>query len=77
MPPTTVPVEHCSILTCPNCRHEERSEMPDDACVFFHECAGCDVRLKPLPGDCCVFCSYGAVPCLPKQGAGAGGGCCP
>ena len=23
--------------------------------------------LKPKPGDCCVFCSYGTVPCPPIQ----------
>jgi hypothetical protein len=22
---------------------------------------------KPKPGDCCVFCSYGSVPCPPMQ----------
>jgi hypothetical protein len=35
--------------------------------VYFHECNGCGARLKPLPGDCCVFCSYGTVPCPPIQ----------
>ncbi|HEY7997903.1 MAG TPA: GDCCVxC domain-containing (seleno)protein, partial [Pseudolabrys sp.] len=28
---------------------------------------GCGERLKPKPGDCCVFCSYGSVPCPPMQ----------
>ena len=28
---------------------------------------GCGARLKPKPGDCCVFCSYGSVPCPPIQ----------
>ena len=60
-----------AILTCPDCGHRAREHMPADACLFFHECAGCGVRLRPLPGDCCVFCSYGAVPCPPKQS-----GCC-
>jgi hypothetical protein len=23
--------------------------------------------LKPKQGDCCVFCSYGSVPCPPIQ----------
>jgi hypothetical protein len=41
--------------------------MPLDACVFFHECAGCGALLRPKPGDCCVFCSYGSVPCPPVQ----------
>jgi len=26
---------------------------------LFYRCTACDVLLKPLPGDCCVFCSYG------------------
>ena len=46
--------------------------MPTDACLFFHECAGCRVLLRPKAGDCCVFCSYGSVPCPPIQ---AGSGC--
>ena len=45
--------------------------MPTDACLFFHECAGCHALLRPKPGDCCVFCSYGSVACPPVQ---AGGG---
>ena len=41
--------------------------MPTDACVFFYDCKGCGQRLKPRRGDCCVFCSYGSVPCPPIQ----------
>jgi hypothetical protein len=41
--------------------------MPTDACQFFYDCKGCGERLKPLAGDCCVFCSYGSVPCPPVQ----------
>jgi len=37
--------------------------MPKDACMFLHECSNCYVLLKAKPGDCCVFCSYGSVPC--------------
>ena len=60
-------MELFSVLTCPACGHAERLEMPTDACVFFQECASCHVLLKPNPGDCCVFCSYGSVPCPPIQ----------
>ena len=49
--------------------------MPTDACIFFHECSGCHARLRPKAGDCCVFCSYGDVPCPPVQ-VGGRGGCC-
>jgi hypothetical protein len=41
--------------------------MPTDACQWFYECTNCHTLLKPLPGDCCVFCSYGDVPCPPIQ----------
>jgi hypothetical protein len=41
--------------------------MPTDACQYFYECEGCSAVLCPLPGDCCVFCSCGTVPCPPRQ----------
>jgi hypothetical protein len=56
-----------SNLTCPECGFTERLEMPTDACQFFHQCTNCKTVLKPQPGDCCVFCSYGDVPCPPIQ----------
>jgi hypothetical protein len=70
-----------SILTCPRCGHREAETMPTDACQFFYDCKGCGAVLRPLEGDCCVFCSYGTVPCPPIQlarakGAEAPGGCC-
>jgi hypothetical protein len=51
-------------------------EMPTDACVFFHACSGCGTLLRPKAGDCCVFCSYGSVPCPPLQMVPATRGCC-
>lgn len=44
--------------------------MPTDSCEWFHECINCHTLLKPKPGDCCVFCSYGSVPCPPIQTQG-------
>ena len=41
--------------------------MPADACVYFYECPACRVVLKPKPGDCCVFCSYGTMICPAEQ----------
>jgi len=37
--------------------------MPTDQCVFFYECPHCKTVLRPKPGDCCVFCSYGDKRC--------------
>ncbi len=56
-----------SVLTCPDCGHRQEMDMPLDACLYFHDCAGCQVLLRPKAGDCCVFCSYGTVPCPPVQ----------
>lgn len=54
--------------------------MPVDACLFFYECRACGALLRPQAGDCCVFCSYGTVPCPPVQmataGSGSPAGCC-
>jgi transcription elongation factor Elf1 len=61
-----------STLTCPHCGHQATETMPTDACQFFYDCQGCGERLKPKAGDCCVFCSYGSVPCPPMQA----GNCC-
>jgi hypothetical protein len=66
-------------LTCPHCGCQATEQMPTDACVVFHDCKGCGATLRPQSGDCCVFCSYGSVPCPPVQVARAGGGdaaCC-
>jgi hypothetical protein len=58
-----------SIITCPKCGFKATEQMPTDACQYFYHCKGCGERLKPKPGDCCVFCSYGDVPCPPIQDA--------
>jgi hypothetical protein len=56
-------------LTCPHCGYQSTETMPTDACQYFYDCWGCGALLKPEPGDCCVFCSYGTVPCPPIQEA--------
>ncbi|HRJ30998.1 MAG TPA: GDCCVxC domain-containing (seleno)protein [Cyclobacteriaceae bacterium] len=56
-----------SIITCPSCGFSKEEEMPKDACQYFYECENCKTLLKPLLGDCCVFCSYGSVKCPPVQ----------
>ena len=62
-----------STLTCPECGFARREAMPTDACQFYYQCTRCTALLKPKPGDCCVFCSYGSVKCPPMQ---AEQGCC-
>jgi hypothetical protein len=69
-----------SELTCPSCHMRHTETMPVDACIYYFECTGCGAMLRPTPGDCCVFCSYGSVPCPPMQLAraqgAAGRSCC-
>jgi len=56
-----------SELKCPKCDYKKLIEMPTNYCQWFYECTACKELLKPLDGDCCVFCSYGSVPCPPIQ----------
>ncbi len=56
-----------STLTCPHCGHASLETMPEESCQYFFGCAACGSRLTPKPGDCCVYCSYGSVPCPPIQ----------
>jgi hypothetical protein len=64
-----------SALTCPSCGTVKVETMPTDACQYFYECTGCQTLLKPKAGHCCVFCSYGSVPCPPIQ-ADKAAACC-
>jgi len=64
-----------SELTCPSCGTASIETMQTDACQYFYDCPACKTLLKPKPGDCCVFCSYGTVPCPPIQ-QGRDDDCC-
>ena len=64
-----------SVITCPQCGFSREETMPTDACQFYWECPRCRALIRPKPGDCCVYCSYGTVPCPPVQQAGTAS-CC-
>jgi hypothetical protein len=85
MPATRLPsrirqvTELQSTITCPACGYQATETMPTDSCRYFYECGGCGAVLKPKAGHCCVFCSYGSVPCPPMQEQGSAivaSGCC-
>ena len=61
-----VEIELQSLITCPTCGFQKTETMPVDSCVYFYDCEGCGAKLKPILGDCCVFCSYGTRQCPPK-----------
>ena len=56
-----------STITCPKCGHASVETMPTDACQYVYVCKRCSMSMKPKRGDCCVYCSYGSVPCPPIQ----------
>lgn len=56
-----------SVLTCPACGFAKSEIMPTDACQYYYECSSCRTLLRPKPGDCCVYCSYGSVKRPPIQ----------
>ena len=61
-----------STITCPHCGVAKLETMPTDAYRIFYECTGCGVKLRPKADDCCVFCSYGSMPCPPIQAKRSG-----
>jgi hypothetical protein len=56
-----------NILKCPNCGYTEQVIMPLEYCQFFYECKACHEIMKAKQGHCCVFCSFGDVPCPSVQ----------
>lgn len=62
-----------SNITCPICGFAKKETMPTDSCQIAYECTHCKTVLRPKKGDCCVYCSYGSVPCPPVQ---EGKACC-
>ena len=61
---------------CPHCGHAEEEVMPEDSCQFEYECRGCKALLRGKAGACCVFCTYGSMPCPPVSRSWLQGGCC-
>ncbi|HTQ74458.1 MAG TPA: GDCCVxC domain-containing (seleno)protein [Burkholderiales bacterium] len=56
-----------SVLTCPRCGFATQETMPEEYCQFYYECKRCRALLRPNPGDCCVFCSFGSAKCPSVQ----------
>jgi hypothetical protein len=54
-------------VTCPSCGFRKEETMGEKDSVYFYTCAHCKKVLKPIFGDCCVFCSYGTVICPSEQ----------
>ena len=52
-----------STITCPSCGRSSHDQMPGNASVHFYRCLKCQAVFRPKPWHCCVYCSYGDVPC--------------
>lgn len=61
-----------TVLYCPHCAGASTWRMPGNACQWRVVCPLCGRDIITLPGKCCVFCSYGSVPCPPVQQEGRG-----
>ncbi|MEO6695858.1 MAG: GDCCVxC domain-containing (seleno)protein [Ignavibacteria bacterium] len=66
-------VDLFSVISCPLCGARKKEVMSENSCLIFYECTGCGSILRPEKDDCCVFCSYGDIPCPPVQKSGK---CC-
>lgn len=66
MSPYPVGAPSVGLIRCPHCAAPTCASMPLNACLWQFECPSCRHMLRPKPGDCCVFCSYGDHECQPK-----------
>jgi hypothetical protein len=56
-----------SKVRCLNCGRREKVRMPLYASQIYYQCNFCKTIHKTLEGVCCIFCSYGSVPCTKMQ----------
>ncbi len=54
-----------STITCIKCGYKKEEVMPQYASKTTYTCTNCKNTITPT--KCCVFCSYGSVPCPPSQ----------
>lgn len=63
----SVSIVYESLVTCPACGIRRLEPMPAFSCLLAYTCPACGAILRPAEGDCCIFCTYGSVPCPPIQ----------
>jgi len=56
-----------STITCPFCGYQKKEHMPVNSCVLDYICLNCKKIIHTKENDCCIFCSYGDVPCPSRQ----------
>jgi hypothetical protein len=55
-----------SEIKCPECGYRKAEKVPTEICRIKYTCDSCRSELRPMPDDCCVFCSYGTHKCPSK-----------
>ena len=58
-----------STVQCPECGFRSIERMPTDYCLVRYGCKNCGYIMTPTEGKCCIFCSFGDVPCPSVQKA--------
>jgi hypothetical protein len=56
-----------STITCAGCGSTLRCKMPLHASRTHFECPHCKAVFKTGEEECCIYCSYGSVPCPSAQ----------
>ena len=56
-----------STIVCPYCGFQKEETLPITYCLLIWKCPSCNKVVQPKKNDCCVFCSYGSIPCTSKQ----------
>jgi hypothetical protein len=56
-----------TVVKCPVCKFQKEETMKVGTHVVFYTCEECEATIKPRQNECCVYCSYGTVPCPAAQ----------
>lgn len=49
-------------ITCPECGHVQKMQIPEKSCIPFYKCEGC-AKMIQVKESCCVFCDYADKAC--------------
>ena len=52
-------------FTCPHCNYVQEIDIPQNACLVFHECQKCQeiISVPKSSKNCCVICEYSDQKC--------------
>ncbi len=56
-----------TVIKCPHCGVEQQATMTLTGKKIAHDCRFCNQTMYAKKGECCVFCSFGAIKCLGTQ----------